>query len=148
PPDHWPARRVELLTELLEAMSTALGYSFDRADIQSGSYYPRGYGDAEADNLATRKLWLSILQHKHALPVLNVYPPTEDENTEKEGEGQMVLEEKPAEKKAKKKEPKHEEPKARAEEKPAEEPKKKRRWFGGKKPDKPGDAPADGKKVD
>ena len=56
----------------------------------------------------------------------------------------VVVEEKPEEKKAKKKEPKteakpkepkREEPKAKVEEKPAEEPKKKRRWFGRKKDD-------------
>lgn len=69
PPDFWPTKKNELLIDLLYAISVFLGYSYDKADIKNYAYYPTGYGDAEADNLETRKLWLEILRGQKPLPV-------------------------------------------------------------------------------
>jgi hypothetical protein len=41
------ARREELFIDLLEALSGALGYDFDRVRLMRGAYYPQGHADAE-----------------------------------------------------------------------------------------------------
>jgi hypothetical protein len=69
PKDHWPARKKELLVDLLYAMSLSLGYDHDKADINSDAYYPVGYGDYENDALLTRKYWLEVLQGNRSLPM-------------------------------------------------------------------------------
>jgi hypothetical protein len=69
PVESWEARRSDLLLELLYSMSLALGYSYDKSQIKTGTYYPRGYGDAESDHLQTRKLWLEVLKGERALPM-------------------------------------------------------------------------------
>ncbi len=69
PADSWEARRSDLLLELLYAMSLELGYSYDKSQIKTGTYYPRGYGEAENDHLQTRKLWLEVLKGERALPM-------------------------------------------------------------------------------
>lgn len=69
PAESWDARRSDLLLELLYAMSLVLGYSFDKAQIKTGTYYPRGYGDADSDHLQTRKMWLEVLKGERALPM-------------------------------------------------------------------------------
>lgn len=64
----WNNRRVELLTDLLYEMAGSLGYAYDKAQIKGGTYYPRGYGDAEAEIQETRKLWLDVLRGNRQLP--------------------------------------------------------------------------------
>ena len=43
----WSARSDELFTELLFAISQALGYPFDRVYLRRGIYYPQAHGEAE-----------------------------------------------------------------------------------------------------
>jgi hypothetical protein len=43
----WNVRGDELFTDLLEALSRALGYPFDRVQLRRGIYYPRAHGQAE-----------------------------------------------------------------------------------------------------
>jgi hypothetical protein len=57
------------MVELLHEMSKCLGYPFDKAAIESAAYYPKGYGEAEIENWAIRKLWLDVLQGKKQLPM-------------------------------------------------------------------------------
>lgn len=76
PKETWAARKAELLVELLFEMGVALGYSFDKSHIKSGTYYPGGYSDAEIDNLEARKLWLEVLRGTRPLPMrAEVYAP-------------------------------------------------------------------------
>jgi hypothetical protein len=80
PKDMWPARKNELLVDLLYEMSTTLGYNFDKVQIKAGSYYPSGYEETENDNFEIRKLWLDILKGKNKLPTttefINIPAPT------------------------------------------------------------------------
>ena len=43
----WNAKRAELFLDLLEALSRALGYDFDRVRLKRGAYYPRAHEDAD-----------------------------------------------------------------------------------------------------
>lgn len=70
PKETWGTRRDELLMELLFEMSLALGYSYDKSQIKSGTYYPSGYEDADFDHYETRKLWLEVLKGKRPLPTV------------------------------------------------------------------------------
>ena len=70
PKESWPTRKAELLVDMLYEMSKSLGYDFDKAQIKSGSYYPAGYGDSEAENTETRKLWLEILRGQRKMPMI------------------------------------------------------------------------------
>lgn len=70
PKETWNTRKDELLIELLYEMSLALGYSYDKSQIKSGTYYPAGYEDADFDHYETRKLWLEVLKGKRPLPML------------------------------------------------------------------------------
>jgi len=75
PKEAWPARKAELLVDLLYEMSVVLGYNFDKVQIKAGSYYPSGYEETENDNLQIRKLWLEILKGNKKLPMIaEVYP--------------------------------------------------------------------------
>jgi len=69
PTDVWVSKSHELLVDLLYAMSITLGYEYDKAAIKNGAYYPKGYGDAEAEMLETRKLWFEILRGNRKLPM-------------------------------------------------------------------------------
>jgi hypothetical protein len=69
PQDAWGPRKVELLIELLHAMAKALGYSYSKAEIKGGTYYPAGWMNTENENAEIRTLWLSILRGNAQLPM-------------------------------------------------------------------------------
>jgi hypothetical protein len=69
PREAWGARKVDLLMELLYSMATALGYSYSKSEIKSGTYYPEGWQNAESENAEIRKQWLSILKGESQLPM-------------------------------------------------------------------------------
>ena len=71
PREAWGTRRSELLVELLFEMGTALGYTFERSHIKSGTYYPGGYSDAEIDQQETRKLWLEVLKGSRGVHIFD-----------------------------------------------------------------------------
>jgi hypothetical protein len=62
PSEAWGTRREDLLVDLLQAMAMHLGFEFDRTAIRRTSYFPRGYGEAELEQLEIRKLLLAILR--------------------------------------------------------------------------------------
>ena len=69
PRETWESRRADLMVDFLHSMAVALGYSYDKATIKQGAYYPVGYGDAEKDNLDIRKMWLQVLRGERQLPM-------------------------------------------------------------------------------
>jgi len=76
PKDGWEQRRQELLVDLLYEMNVAIGYSFDKSSIKSGSYAPQAYCDFEGENTESRKLWLEILRGQRELPMrASIVPP-------------------------------------------------------------------------
>ncbi|MGA3284143.1 MAG: DUF6680 family protein [Verrucomicrobiota bacterium] len=76
PKEGWDQRRQELLIDLLYEMGLAIGYSFDKSSIKSGSYSPQGYLNTEMENNEIRKLWLDILRGNRGLPMAPFRPPT------------------------------------------------------------------------
>jgi hypothetical protein len=65
----WGSRREDLFVDLLYEMSRHLDYDFDKTHIRRTSYFPKGYGDLEADQLAIRKALVSMLSGKESFPI-------------------------------------------------------------------------------
>lgn len=79
PLEAWVLRKSELLIDLLYTMSVSLGYSYDKSQIKTATYYPQGYGEVEQELTESRKLWLEILRGKKQLPITteSLQPPKE-----------------------------------------------------------------------
>ncbi len=78
----WATRKDDLFTDLLFAMGRCLGYDFDMTDIRRTAYFPRGYGDAEADQLRIRRGLADIVEAKRPLPVSTWTPPSKGPEVE------------------------------------------------------------------
>jgi hypothetical protein len=65
----WYERGRELFTDLLYALSNALGYSFDRVQLRRGVYYPRAHGEAEERKRIFEEAIIKILTGQTALPM-------------------------------------------------------------------------------
>jgi hypothetical protein len=52
-------KRQDLLVDMLQKLAAHLGYHFDRTDIRRASYFPRGHGEAEFEQIEMRKLFLA-----------------------------------------------------------------------------------------
>ncbi len=66
-------RTVDLLVDLLHAMSEALDYEFDKVQIKRGAYYPQGHQDNETARQIIRDGMVRIATGQAALPII-VYP--------------------------------------------------------------------------
>ena len=64
----WEAKRADLFTDLLYAVSVAVGYRSEKSQIKNGAYYPKAFSEAEAANLQSRTLLLEILAGRRQLP--------------------------------------------------------------------------------
>lgn len=85
PKEAWPARKGDLLVELLYEMSEALGYGFDKVQIKAGSYYPSGWDDVERENEETRQNWLNIVKGNQQLHMkAEIFPSTAHDSPLKE----------------------------------------------------------------
>ena len=67
-------KAVDLLVDLLHAMSEALGYDFDKVQIKRGAYYPQGHHDDATARQIIRDGMVRVALGQAALPVI-VYPP-------------------------------------------------------------------------
>lgn len=65
----WLERGDDLFTDLLHAMSRALGYKFDRVQLKRGAYYPKAHGDEETAQRQIRDSLRSILSGEKPLPM-------------------------------------------------------------------------------
>lgn len=65
----WGVRREDLLHDLLQKMSIAIGRSYDLSHIKGGVYYPSGYETAEQELIVLRKLLLKIIAGEESLKV-------------------------------------------------------------------------------
>ena len=68
-PKPWASRRDELFTDVLYAMSRALGYSFDKVQLQRGIYFPKGHGEQELYGLTMQQYLREIMEGKRKIPV-------------------------------------------------------------------------------
>ena len=70
--DVWGQRKADLFVDLMYAMAQDLGYDFDKTHLTTTSYFPKGHGEAEDDQVAIRRGLGHILAGRWALPVLPV----------------------------------------------------------------------------
>ncbi len=63
-PSVWAEKRSELLTKLLSAMASVLGYQFDEVDIRKGAYVPQQHVNDEQEQRALRSALLQLLAGK------------------------------------------------------------------------------------
>ena len=68
-PAIWGSRREDLFVDLLHEMGHYLGYDFDKTHIRRTSYFPRGYGDIEAEQAAIRKGLAAIIAGQGSFPI-------------------------------------------------------------------------------
>ena len=66
-------KTVDLLVDLLYAMSQAFGYEFDKVQIKRGAYYPQAHQDDAAARQIIRDSLVRIATGQSAFPVI-VYP--------------------------------------------------------------------------
>jgi hypothetical protein len=67
PREHWETKRKELLVDLLDTMGQHLGFNFDKTHLKNESYFPKGYGDLEAEQSALRRATFEIVSGKRPL---------------------------------------------------------------------------------
>jgi len=77
--DVWGSKREDFFVELLYRMAQYLGYEFDKTYIRRTSYFPKGYGDMDWDQLLIRRGLAAIFEGKTGFPV-TVYSPQEPGN--------------------------------------------------------------------
>ena len=68
----WGSRREDFFVDLLYAMAVSLGYDYDKTHIRRTSYYPKGFGDTEQDQLSIRRAIRELLEGKRWLPTWTV----------------------------------------------------------------------------
>jgi hypothetical protein len=88
PPDQWPSKRMDLLIELLYAMSQRLRYDFDKTHIRTSVYSPVAHGELEDDTIAIRKCFRELLEWKRPLTMFITNWPQQSQPAEKEAQEQ------------------------------------------------------------
>lgn len=81
-------RHVDLLVDLLHAMSGALGYDFDKVQIKRGAYYPQSHFDDLIARQIIREGMVRVAQGQAALPVVFVQPSTASDTKNIKGDQQ------------------------------------------------------------
>ena len=71
----WRSRGDELFVNLLFAISRDVNFDFDRVSLKRGIYSPRAHGELELDQLAIRKLMLSVLSGTQPLKMAVISLP-------------------------------------------------------------------------
>jgi hypothetical protein len=75
----WGERRVDLLTQLLQAMGRSLGYEFDEVHVKKGIYAPEAHGRLEDENLLIRRGLVHLLYGDAELKMKVTSLPLSDE---------------------------------------------------------------------
>lgn len=65
----WGSKREDLFVDLLYEMSRHLDYDFDKTHIRRTSYFPKGVGDLESDQLAIRRGVAEIMSGRASFPI-------------------------------------------------------------------------------
>lgn len=73
--DRWSEKKTELFIDLMHKMSNALGFNFDKVQIERQSYTPQGYGNDEAFRLQVQEQILQLFNGEIAIPVQITNPP-------------------------------------------------------------------------
>ncbi len=75
----WVAKGDELFTNILHAISSDIGYRFDRVQLKRSAYSPIAHGELEEEQNELRKATLSLVTGKHALKMNVVAMPIDPE---------------------------------------------------------------------
>ena len=78
----WTNRSDELFTDLLVALSAALGYGFDRVQLRRGIYYPRAHGEAERRREIYEKAVVDVVTGAGPLNIRLTEVPTSEDSIE------------------------------------------------------------------
>lgn len=81
-PEAWAERRVDLLVDLLHAMSQTLGYDFNKTQIKNATYSPIAHGRIEEEQEKIRQLVLELLEGKRVLPMFVSNFPNQNSSDE------------------------------------------------------------------
>ena len=81
---NWNDTRITLLVEMLYAMATGLGYSFNKVEIKNEVYSPRKHGEIETDEDIIRRGLALLLSGQVALPMDIKSIPTNESATEEQ----------------------------------------------------------------
>lgn len=73
--EHWGAKRMDLLVDLLYEMSARLGYSFDKTHVRTSVYAPVAHAEVEDNNLVILKCLRELLEGRRVLPMHITNPP-------------------------------------------------------------------------
>lgn len=73
PLEVWADKQQELLMGLIYSVALALDYQYDKTELKTTCYFPRGYGETEAEQVAIRKGLLALLSGRSSLLVTS--PP-------------------------------------------------------------------------
>lgn len=65
----WSEKNQELLIELLQKMAICLGYDFDKTSIKNTSYFPKGHGEQETEQMLIRKGIVNLFKGDLSIPV-------------------------------------------------------------------------------
>lgn len=72
-------KSIELLTRLLQTISTSLGYDFGEVQLKRGAYFPQGHADDNVARIAIRDSLLKILSGERPIPMAVVQFPVSEE---------------------------------------------------------------------
>jgi hypothetical protein len=78
----WSVNRDEYFTDLLEAMTKALGYTFDRVELKRGIYSPKAHGDAELEQRIILRGLVELLTGRQPLAMKVTDFPVSEEGIE------------------------------------------------------------------
>lgn len=76
---HWGEKNQELLIEMLQKMAISLGYHFDKTSIKNTSYFPKGYGEQETEQILIRKGFVNMLKGDFSIPIEVRFPKASEE---------------------------------------------------------------------
>lgn len=75
----WVDKSNDLLSDLLYEMGISLGFEFDKVHIKKAGYIPKGYADAENEQIYIRKATIEVLEGKRPLPLDIIQMPFDQE---------------------------------------------------------------------
>lgn len=67
--DSFFRERDDLLFDLIHAIGSQLGYSYDKRDLRKFSYAPQGWQNAEIEQQTFRRLIIELLSGRRPLPI-------------------------------------------------------------------------------
>jgi hypothetical protein len=65
----WVSKSDDFFVDLLYGMALSLGYSMDKTDVRSTSYFPEAYGAAEFSQAQIREGLKEVLEGKRAIAI-------------------------------------------------------------------------------